>query len=115
MKYAIRKLLIASSLLLIAAGVTAQPGTWKKLCVECHGIDAKGRTPLGKALKTPDMTTAEFHDERDEARIRKSILEGRKNAQGAQVMVPYENQLTTEEIDALVVYILSLKTETQNK
>lgn len=76
---------------------------YTKNCVSCHGEQGKGDGPAGKGLETPpadftDGAHATFYSEEG----RKQII--RKGVEGT-VMVPWENTLSEEEIDAVYAYI----------
>lgn len=65
-------------------------------CVVCHGADAKGK--IG-----PDLTRKDFTYGRSEDELAESIANGRPDG-----MPPFGSQLSHEQIEALVKYILSL-------
>lgn len=65
-------------------------------CAVCHGADARGK--IG-----PDLTRKDFTYGRSEDELAESIANGRPNG-----MPPFASQLSHEQIEALVKYILSL-------
>ena len=65
-------------------------------CASCHGADAKGG--IG-----PDLTRKEFRYGRTAQAIGESIAGGRPGG-----MPPFQNDLSHEQIEGLVQYILSL-------
>ncbi len=76
---------------------------FSKNCISCHGEQGKGDGPAGKGLENPpadftDAAHATFYSEEG----RKQII--RKGVKGT-VMVPWENTLSEDEIDAVYAYI----------
>ena len=65
-------------------------------CAMCHGADAKGG--MG-----PDLTTDDYVYGKSPAEVTESIAAGRDNG-----MPAFANQLSQEEVQALVDYLLSL-------
>lgn len=82
---------------------------FEKNCVTCHGEDAKGDTPTGKALKPEagDLTKAELHDAVSDAYLYWRISKG-SAAIGEVGMTPYEDQLKEAQRWELVAYLRSL-------
>jgi cytochrome c oxidase cbb3-type subunit III len=66
-------------------------------CAACHGAQAKGG--IG-----PDLTAGTFKFGRDAAAVTASISEGRPGG-----MPEFKSQLTHEQIEAVVQFVLSLK------
>lgn len=77
-------------------------GLYKRHCAGCHGEGGEGRASLG-----PQINTAEWHDGITDDQIREVILSGRRVA--GTSMDAYEGILTTDEIDAVIIYVRSLR------
>ena len=74
---------------------------YKQKCAACHGVDGKGETPTGKAMKVrsfADPEVAKMSDEELAGAIEK----------GKGKMPAYGKSLKPDEIKALVAYIHSL-------
>ena len=81
--------------------------TWKAKCASCHGADGKGDTDTGRKMKLVDMTSAEWHKNTTDAKIREAILNGVKGEAGE--MEPFKDKLSSEQVDSLVNYLHGLK------
>jgi mono/diheme cytochrome c family protein len=82
-------------------GPTAKEN-FTKLCVPCHGKEGKGDGPAAVAFnpRPADFTTAEFwKDHPSDEDMKKHITEG------LRLMPAFGEQLSVEEIGALVKYI----------
>ncbi len=81
---------------------------WDSLCVKCHGAEGKGDTKMGVKLGCKDFTDAKVQaDLKDDAAF-KALKEGLKSSDDKTLMKPFE-QLSDDEIKALVAYVHSLK------
>lgn len=67
------------------------------LCAACHGESAKGGVG-------PDLTASQYKYGKARLDIAKSITEGRPNG-----MPPFNSQVTPEQVESLVEFVLSLK------
>ncbi|HJV67485.1 MAG TPA: c-type cytochrome [Geomonas sp.] len=65
-------------------------------CASCHGADAKGG--IG-----PDLTRKQFKYGRSAPEVTRTIVEGRPGG-----MPPFQGQLSKDQIEGLVKYVLSL-------
>jgi len=84
--------------LAFAAPAWADPdgaALYAKHCASCHGADARGATPAGKALQVKDLATARWASPEALAQIEKSIREG------VPRMPPLASKLSAEEIAAV--------------
>ncbi len=72
-----------------------------KLCAPCHGPDGRARTRAARKLGVKDLTKSETSD----AEIRKQIIEGRKDKNGAQKMPAFGDRVTAEQIEALLAEV----------
>jgi mono/diheme cytochrome c family protein len=106
---------IAASSFLLSATALAQADQktqrlWKAKCSSCHGAAGKADTEIGQKMKILDMTTAEFQAKKDDE-LKKAIVEGVKTEKGGvkKVMAPFKDDLTPEQVDALVALVRSFK------
>lgn len=81
---------------------------WDTLCAKCHGAEGKGDTKIGAKMGCKDFTDAKVQaDIKDDAAF-KAMKEGLKSDDGKILMKPFE-QLSDDEIKALVAYVHTLK------
>jgi len=74
---------------------------YKQKCAACHGVDGKGETPTGKAMKVrsfADPEVAKISDDELASAIEK----------GKGKMPAYGKSLKPDEIKAMVAYIRSM-------
>lgn len=76
-------------------------GVYKAKCAMCHGPDAKGETPTGKAMKVPNLLSDEIQKKTDA-----QLIESTTNGKGK--MTPFKGKLTDEQIKDLIKYIRGL-------
>lgn len=79
---------------------------WKAKCKSCHGEDGKAKTKMGEKESIVDMTQPAWQKAETDADIREVIAEGSPRN---KKMKPYKDKLTSEQINALVGYIRTLK------
>jgi cytochrome c6 len=77
-------------------------------CAMCHGVDGKGQTIIGKKYKIPDFTLASWVSQNPASKIKDDIENGHTTKAGQQVMKPFKDRLSPEEIESLVKYIQGL-------
>jgi cytochrome c553 len=107
-----KKTLLLVTLFGLAAALSTKGAeakeNWDTLCAKCHGADGKGDTKIGAKLGVKDFTDAKVQaDIKDDAAF-KALREGLKNDDGKTLMKPFD-QLSDDEIKALVAYVHSLK------
>ncbi len=73
-------------------------------CAPCHGPDGKAHTPAGRKLGAKDLTASKLTD----AEIRKQVTEGFKDQRGL-VMPPFKDVLNSDQTDAVVAFVMSLR------
>ncbi len=73
---------------------------YQKHCVLCHGEDGTGKTDLGEGLGASDFNDNVFQDAITDEQILEQITNGTTDK-----MFPFKDQLTPEEIRALVPII----------
>jgi mono/diheme cytochrome c family protein len=81
---------------------------WDSLCAKCHGADGKGDTKMGAKLGVKDFTDAKVQADIKDADATKAIKEGLNSDDGKTLMKPFD-QLSDDDIKALVSYVRSLK------
>ena len=74
---------------------------YKQKCATCHGVDGKGETPTGKAMKVRSFADPEV------AKISDDELAGAIE-KGKGKMPAYGKNLKPDEIKAMVAYIRSM-------
>jgi mono/diheme cytochrome c family protein len=77
-------------------------GLYKRHCAGCHGEQGEGRTSLG-----PQINTEEWQAGITDEEIREVILTGRRVA--GTSMDSFEGVLSEEEIEAVIVYVRTLR------
>ncbi|HTL73998.1 MAG TPA: cytochrome c [bacterium] len=107
-----KKMILLAAMLGLATALTAKAADAKEnydtLCAKCHGTDGKGDTKMGAKLGCKDFTDAKVQaDMKDEAAT-KAIKEGLKSAEDKTLMKPFD-QLSDDEVKALVAYVRGLK------
>jgi mono/diheme cytochrome c family protein len=74
-------------------------GLFRRLCQRCHGADGAGKQ--GKAADNiPDFTRRAFQEQRDDAELSVSILEGKGTG-----MPPFQDRLSESQTRGLVAHI----------
>lgn len=81
---------------------------WSKHCASCHGKDGKGQTKAGKISGAKDMTDPAYQAALKDDKMFTSVKNGMKE-KGVDVMKPFANKLTDDEIKALLAHVRSLK------
>lgn len=78
---------------------------FKQYCAPCHGDGGKGDGMAAAAFnpRPADLTTPAFHQTRSDADLEAAIRDGLRNMPG------FKNQLSPDQIKALVVYVRSLE------
>lgn len=107
-----KKIIILTAVLGFAAAMTVRAAeakeNWDHSCAICHGADGKGQTKMGQKLGVKDFTDAKVQAGiKDEDAI-KTIKEGKKDPDGKTLMKAFD-QLSDDEVKALVAYVRSLK------
>ncbi|MEO8215547.1 MAG: cytochrome c [Acidobacteriota bacterium] len=87
----------------IAAGPDGA-ALFKKSCVSCHGADGAGQTTIGKKLKMRDLRSPEVRKQTDIELMK--IIAG-----GKEKMPAYGQKMSTPEIQAVIAYIRTLKSD----
>lgn len=80
---------------------------YKQYCANCHGVDGKGDTKLGRLKKARDYTSPAVKATLDDKTMFKAIKEG-LTVDGQHVMKAYGEELNDAEIEALIKMMKSL-------
>jgi cytochrome c553 len=100
-----------------AAGIALLSGTalaadvaanWTTHCVSCHGKDGKGQTKAGRMAGAKDHTDPKFQASVTDEQMFHSIKHGMKEG-NKELMKPFAEKLSDEEIKALVARVRSFK------
>ena len=81
---------------------------WTTLCAKCHGADGKSDTKIGAKLGAKDFTDAKVQDSFKDEEAIKTIKEGKKDKDDKTLMKAFD-QLSDDEVKALVAYVRSFK------
>lgn len=104
--------LLLSALLISGGMVSAEiddPETnWQEYCARCHAKDGSGKTKPGRKLKLRDYRDPEVQASFSDEEIVRLMVEGITNKRGKQEMPSYVDDMTMEEMQALVPYVRSL-------
>jgi len=99
---------MGASVLAALLGVTmasradeASEKLYKAKCAACHGVDGKGETATGKALKVKDFASEEVKKMSDED-LSEAISKGKGK------MPAYGKSMKPDDIKAMVAYIRSM-------
>lgn len=96
---------------LSAATLTLSAADGKELytkhCAKCHGADGVGTTPMGKKTGAKDFTDAAVQAKFTDAQFASAIKDGFK--EGDKVKMKGYDELSTEEVNALVAYVRAFK------
>jgi len=107
------RLLLTTSLVLLAAPVLGLAApvaeNWDNHCTKCHGDDGKGQTKAGKKLQLRDYTDAKVQAEMKDEDMIKAITDGISDKAGKEKMKAYKDELSADEIKALVAHIRKFK------
>jgi cytochrome c553 len=107
-----KKLLVIMVAIGMAATLSARAADAKENyeanCKKCHGEDGKGQTKMGQKAGCKDYTDAKVQADLKEDKAFKSIKEGLKEGD-KDLMKPFGEKLSDDEIKALVTYMKSFK------
>lgn len=99
-------LVVAVALLLAPVAIADAgpdgPAIYRSKCAMCHGADGKGQTPMGKNLHLKDLGSDEVQ-KMSNADMQKIIADGKNK------MPAYKDKMDQASIDALIVFIRTLK------
>jgi cytochrome c6 len=96
----------------VAAGLSANAADVKENyeanCKKCHGEDGKGETKMGKKSGCKDYTDAKVQADMKDDKAFKSLKEGQKDGD-KELMKPFGDKLSDDEIKALVAHMRTFK------
>ncbi len=93
----------------VSASAAEAPATYAKNCAACHGKDGAGQTKAGKQLDAKDFTDAAYQKTYTDAQAFTDIKNGLKDKSGKQLMKPFAEKLTDDEIKTLIAYVRTLQ------
>ena len=82
---------------------------WDKNCASCHGKEGRADTKAGRKAGAKDLTDAKVQGEFTDEKAFTSVKEGSKDKAGKDLMKPFKEKLTDDEIKALVAHVRTLK------
>ncbi len=108
-----KKLIILGVALLVAGAVSLRAAEakelWEKNCAKCHGEDGKGKTKMGEKLGIRDYTDAKVQESLKDEDMAKAIKEGVKDKESDKTKMKAFNELSDDEVKALVAHVRSFK------
>ena len=78
-----------------------------KACASCHGPDGRAHTPIGRKIAVKDLTQSRLPD----SNIVRQIDEGVRDRKGNLKMPSFKDQFSSEEKEALIQYVKSLRVD----
>ena len=78
---------------------------WRKLCVECHGVDGSGNTPRYMGNPWADLRDDAWKTDSDRATVESVVR------QGVFGQMPAHDELTAAQMKALLDYFYALRGE----
>ena len=106
-----KKIILLAAMFGLATAFTADAAdakeNWTTLCAKCHGAEGKGDTKIGAKMGCKDFTDAKVQASLTDDAIFKSLKEGLKSGEKT-LMKPFD-QLSDDDIKALVAYVRTLK------
>ena len=84
---------------------------YTKYCAVCHAKDGSGNTKAGKMVGVKDFQNPKSYSSSltNDANAQKLIKEGVKDKSGKELMKPFANKLTDDEIIELFHYVKMFK------
>ena len=98
-------------LLSMPAALADGASDYATYCATCHGASGAGDGAVAASLdpKPADFTTAEFWTGRSDEDVKKAIADGGAAIGKSPRMAAYGAMLSAEQIDAMVVYLKTMK------
>ena len=81
---------------------------FKIRCSNCHGVDGRGQTTLGKQLEVKDWKAGKTLKALSDDQIRRLVAEGTKSPDGKERM-PAFKKLTSDEVTSLIMHVRSFQ------
>jgi len=103
-------LLVAASGLVAVTNLCAAdaPANWIKNCASCHAMDGSGSTRMGRQGGANDYRDAKVQAEMKDDAALKALKDGIQ-AKGKEVMKPFKDKLTEDELKALIAHMRTFK------
>lgn len=104
--------LLCSMMLFSSTAMADGASDYATFCSTCHGAAGAGDGPVASGLtpKPADFTSAEFWASRDDATIKKAILEGGPAVGKSPLMPPQGAIIKTDaQFDSLLAYLKAFK------
>jgi mono/diheme cytochrome c family protein/uncharacterized membrane protein len=83
-----------------AAGAPTARGLFRQYCVKCHGADGTGSGVRHRQPDIPDFTDPVWQDRRGDARLLRSILNGK-----GKDMPPWRGKINTQQARGLAAHV----------
>ena len=83
-----------------ALGTPPVGGLFRQRCVKCHGADGTGSRTRSLLSEIPDFTIASWQEQRADAQLMASILDGKGSD-----MPPQRGKIGEEQVHSLVAYV----------
>lgn len=84
------------------------PANWTKHCAACHAADGSGSTRMGRQAGAKDYRDAKVQAEMKDDAALKALKDGIQ-AKGKEVMKPFKDKLTEDELKALIAHMRTFK------
>ena len=109
-----RAMTIFCSMMLVSSATALADGAsdYGTYCATCHGTAGAGDGPVAAGInpKPADFTSAEFWASRDDAKLKKAILEGGAAVGKSPMMPPQAGVIKTDaQFDSLLAYLKTFK------
>src|SRR5271157_4845444 len=75
-------------------------GLFRQICMKCHGADGTGSPARSLLSEIPDFTIASWQEQRADAQLMASILDGKGSD-----MPPQRGKIGEEQVRSLVAYV----------
>jgi cytochrome c6 len=84
------------------------PANWTKHCASCHAPDGSGNTRMGRQSGAKDYRDAKVQAEMKDDAALKALKDGMQ-AKGKEVMKPFKDKLSEDEMKALIAHMRTFK------
>ncbi len=84
------------------------PANWTKHCASCHAPDGSGNTRMGRQAGAKNYRDAKVQAELKEDAALKALKDGMQ-AKGKEVMKPFKDKLSEDEMKALIAHMRTFK------
>lgn len=103
-------LLVAASGLVAVTNLCAADAqaNWSKNCASCHAMDGSGSTRMGRQVGAKDYRDAKVQAEMKDDAALKALKDGIQ-VKGKEVMKPFKDKLTEDELKALIAHMRTFK------